>query len=88
MLKLNRNGWLSYVANQTKLRAESYVHLQDALHSNEHHNDIGQLVILQSSFTGGPRYLHENTQDAMTYVRNYGKPALFIVYQKLLRSGE
>ena len=28
-------------SNQTKLRAESYVHLQDAMHSNEHSNAIG-----------------------------------------------
>ena len=27
-------------SNQTKLRVESYVHLQDALHSNEHNNNI------------------------------------------------
>ncbi|XP_061385228.1 uncharacterized protein LOC133320601 [Danaus plexippus] len=26
----------------------------------------------------GPRYLHEYTQDAFTYVRNYGRPDLFI----------
>ena len=66
--------------NQTKLRTENYVHLQDALHSNEHSTEIGQLVILPSSFTGGPRYLHEKTQDAMTYVKNYGKPDLFITF--------
>ncbi|GBP22844.1 hypothetical protein EVAR_17198_1 [Eumeta japonica] len=70
---------LAYIRNnQTKLRAENYVHLQDALQANEHVNGIGQLVILPSSFTGGPRYLHEKSQDAMTYVRNYGKPDLFI----------
>ncbi|XP_050357851.1 uncharacterized protein LOC126778406 [Nymphalis io] len=70
---------LAYIRNnQTKLRAENYVHLQDALQANEHRNGIGQLVILPSSFTGGPRYLHEKSQDAMTYVRNYGKPDLFI----------
>ena len=70
---------LAYIRNnQTKLRAENYVHLQDALQSNEHCNDIGQIVILPSSFTGGPRYLFEKSQDAMTYVRHYGKPDLFI----------
>ncbi|XP_059223034.1 uncharacterized protein LOC131996874 [Stomoxys calcitrans] len=70
---------LAYIRNnQTKLRAENYVHLQDALQANEHSNNIGQLVILPSSFTGGPRYLHEKSQDAMTYVRHYGKPDLFI----------
>lgn len=52
--------------------------MKDALQSNESTRDIGQLVILPSTFTGGPRYLHEKTQDAMTYVRHYGKPDLFI----------
>ncbi|CAF4918492.1 unnamed protein product [Pieris macdunnoughi] len=58
---------LAYIRNnQTKLRAENYVHLRDALQANEHRNGIGQLVILPSSFTDGPRYLHEKSQDAMT----------------------
>lgn len=70
---------LAYIRNnQNKLRAENYIHLQDALHANENSNDIGQLVILPSTFTGGPRYLHEKSQDAMTYVRHHGKPDLFI----------
>ncbi|GBP93561.1 hypothetical protein EVAR_90127_1 [Eumeta japonica] len=29
---------------------------------------------------GSPRYLHEKTQDAMTYVRNYGRPDLFVTF--------
>ncbi|KAL4153586.1 hypothetical protein QTP88_001419 [Uroleucon formosanum] len=48
-----------------------------ALNSNEPSTEIGKLVILPSSFTGGPRYL-QKTQDVMTYVKNYGKPDLFI----------
>ena len=35
-------------------------------------------VILPSTFTGGPRYMHKRQQDAMTYVRKYGHPDLFI----------
>lgn len=35
-------------------------------------------MILPSSYVGGPRYMHERTQDYMTYVRNYGRPDLFI----------
>jgi hypothetical protein len=31
------------------------------------------MVILPSTYTGGPRYMHERTQDAMTYVRHYGR---------------
>ncbi|XP_065915773.1 uncharacterized protein [Dysidea avara] len=40
--------------------------------------NVGHRVILPSSFTGGPRYMHERQQDAMTYVRKYGHPDLFI----------
>lgn len=36
--------------------------------------------MLPSSFTGGPRYMHERTEDAMTYVRHYGRPDLFITF--------
>lgn len=66
--------------NQKKLRADEYVHLRDAISRDSNANDIGQMVILPSSFTGSPRHLHEYTQDAMTYVRNYGRPDLFITF--------
>ncbi|XP_055527993.1 uncharacterized protein LOC129720539 [Wyeomyia smithii] len=42
--------------------------------------DLGQMVILPSSFQGGPRHMHEYTQDALTYVRRYGRPDLFITF--------
>jgi len=42
--------------NQSKLRAEDYIHLRDAIEIDGHVNDIGQLFILPSSFTGGPRW--------------------------------
>jgi len=66
--------------NQKKLRAENYIHLQDAVRNdaNLDPNNFGQLVILPSSFVNSPRYLHEYTQDAFSYVRNYGRPDLFI----------
>ena len=70
---------LQYIRfHQNELRTEQYVHLQDAIADDRHGNDIGQLVILPSSFIGGPRYMHEKTQDAMAYVRRYGRPSLFI----------
>ncbi|XP_074097687.1 uncharacterized protein LOC141526552 [Cotesia typhae] len=55
------------------------------------------MVVLPSSFTGGPRYMHERTQDAMTYVRHFGRPDLFITFtcnpkwseiEDLLRQGQ
>ncbi|GBM06592.1 hypothetical protein AVEN_220032-1 [Araneus ventricosus] len=56
--------------NQRKLRVEHYVHLRDVVMNYGNVADIGQLIILLSSFTGGPRYMHGHTQDAMTYVKN------------------
>ncbi|XP_051791527.1 uncharacterized protein LOC127530010, partial [Erpetoichthys calabaricus] len=67
--------------NQKKLRAENYVHLKDAIDKNDTDLiELGQAVILPSSFTGEPRYMHEHTQDAMIYVRHYGRPDLFITF--------
>lgn len=66
--------------NQKKLRAENYIHLLDSVsrHDAAPMSDVGQLVILPSSFTASPRWYHEKIQDAMTYVRHYGRPDLFI----------
>ncbi|GFV29950.1 ATP-dependent DNA helicase [Trichonephila clavipes] len=72
---------LRFIAlNQTKLRAENYIHLQDAIRNNVDldPNSLGQMVILPSSFVNSARYLHEYTQDVFTYVCNYGRPDLFI----------
>ena len=72
---------LRYVRhNQSKLRVDSYIHLKDALAQDSQDTDLGRAVILPSSFTGGPRYMHEKTQDAMTYVGKYGRPDLFITF--------
>ncbi|GFY20902.1 helitron_like_N domain-containing protein [Trichonephila clavipes] len=72
---------LRFIAlNQTKLRAENYIHLQDAIRNDAdlEPNSLGQMVILPSSFVNSARYLHEYTQDAFTYVSNYGRSDLFI----------
>lgn len=67
--------------NQKKLRSENYVHLKDAMKkADSEWSELGKMTVLPSSFTGGPRYLHERTQDAMTYVRHYGRPDLFITF--------
>jgi hypothetical protein len=42
--------------------------------------NLGALVILPATFTGSPRHMHEYTQDAMTYVRTYGRSDLFITF--------
>ncbi|CAE1312479.1 unnamed protein product [Acanthosepion pharaonis] len=66
--------------NQSKLRTDSYIHLHDGLRSDSDPRNLGKPCILPSSYTGGPRNMHERTQDAMTYVRHYGRPDLFVTF--------
>ncbi len=66
--------------NQKQLRAEQYSGLQDAMNIDGNAKNVGQQVILPSSFTGSPRYMHQRTQDAMAYVRKFGRPDLFITF--------
>ncbi|CAD7078329.1 unnamed protein product [Hermetia illucens] len=70
--------------NQAKLRSEEYIHLRDAvagnIDGNLNPNDIGNAFILPSSYIGSPRNRQEYIQDAMTYVRHYGRPDLFITF--------
>ena len=37
-------------------------------------------VVLPSSFSGSPRAMQQNYQDAMAIVAKYGKPDLFLTY--------
>ena len=72
---------LGYIrTHQSNLRAEKYVHLQDEIRQGTALGDIGKRIILPSSFVGGPRYMHQRTQDAMTYVTKYGRPDLFVTF--------
>jgi hypothetical protein len=48
--------------------------------TDENVEDTGKILILPSTFTGSPRHMHEYAQDAMTYVRNYGRQDLFITF--------
>lgn len=66
--------------NQRKLRSEEYIHLRDAINNDANVHDLGQVVILPSSYTGSPRHMHEYAQDAICYVRCYGRPDLFITF--------
>lgn len=66
--------------NQTKLRADEYIHLRDAIAIDGNAGNIGQRVILPATFTGSPRHMQEYAQDSMTYVRKYGRPDLFITF--------
>lgn len=77
------NERLRYIRlNQTKIRAEEYGLLRDAItkDSTLTASDVGRLIVLPSSFTGGPRYMHMCAQDALSYVREHGTADLFITF--------
>jgi hypothetical protein len=66
--------------NQKKLRVESYKGLSDYLQlaADQRGAIPGRMVVLGSSFAGGPRNMQQNYQDAMAICRKFGKPFLFI----------
>lgn len=73
---------LDYIRkNQKSLRSEVYKGIYDAISKGDNDaNNIGQKVILPSSYTGSPRYMLNNYQDAMAICREYGNPDLFITF--------
>ena len=86
-----QNYRLNYLKNhQSSLRVESYHGVQEYLsklaikHGKQSETDervnIGKMVILPSSFTDSTRYLHMKYQDAISMVREFGKPDLFITF--------
>ena len=66
--------------NQTKLRYEQYIHLRNTVVNDGNTTNVGRLAILPSSYAGSPRHMHEYAQNAIAYVRLYGRPDLFIIF--------
>ena len=68
--------------NQNALRVERYQGLLDYIdqRADEQGLDPGRCVILPSSFSGSPRTMHQNYQDAMAMIGKYGKPDLFLTF--------
>lgn len=65
--------------NQGDLRCESYHNLLNVRNNgNSNISNIGQRVILPSSFTGGARYMMQNYLDAMSLCKWFGYPDFFI----------
>ena len=72
---------LSYIThNQKTVRGSRKKDILTAKANNTSISDIGQKIYLPPSHTGGPRYMQEKADDAITYVQHYGKPDLFITF--------
>jgi hypothetical protein len=65
--------------NQSKLRAELYHGVVDAIDRGDYQGDqIGRKVILPSSVTGSPRQMQQCYQDSMARARKFSKASLFV----------
>ncbi|XP_050256589.1 uncharacterized protein LOC126702031 [Quercus robur] len=73
---------LIWVRNhQLQLRSEVYFGIKDAVFRGDTTpSSVGKRVVLPSSFTGSPRYMIQNYQDAMSICRWAGYPDLFITF--------
>lgn len=75
----NKLDWIR--ANQSKIRADLYSGLQDALiRQDVDASSLGRRFVLPSYYTGGPRFMAKLYQDSMAIVRHFGKPTLFITF--------
>ena len=78
---LDQNRLLWLCLNQTKLRAALYSGLQDAMGAADgdvNLADLGQHVILPSSYIGGPHHMQQQFQDSMAIACFFQKVDLFI----------
>nr|GEX31363.1 uncharacterized protein [Tanacetum cinerariifolium] len=67
--------------NDKDLRSETYSKLATLAQNSESGVKLrGKKVILNSNFTGSPRYMMQNYLDAMTLRKFYGYPDLFITF--------
>ncbi len=78
--KIEQNRLFYIRTHQKDIRADLYQGLMDAVHNNQTLNDIGRRIVLPSSFTGGPRNMHQKYQDSMAIVRALGKPDFFVTF--------
>nr|KAJ0198699.1 hypothetical protein LSAT_V11C600336250 [Lactuca sativa] len=68
-------------SKQQILRCESYEKLRTQQNlGNKDISNVGQRVILPSSFTGGARYMMQNYLDAMSLCKWFGYPDFFITF--------
>ncbi|GBN82443.1 hypothetical protein AVEN_156967-1 [Araneus ventricosus] len=78
--KIESESLLYIKLNQQKLGVEEYIQLRDAITNDRKVTDIDRNLILPATYIGSPRHMHEYAQDAITYVRSYGRPDLFITF--------
>lgn len=76
------NQRLNYIGhNQESLRRDLRNNLQGAAEVDDcDPSALGRKVLLPSSFIGSPRHMTQLYRDAMSIVRHFGKPDLFVTF--------
>ncbi|VDO18575.1 unnamed protein product [Heligmosomoides polygyrus] len=78
-IEMNRLNYLR--KNQKELRLDTVRGLHDYMIGDDSHDGPpGRRIILAASFTGGPRHMIAQYQDAMSIVSKYGKPDIFLTF--------
>ena len=74
----SRLNWVKH--NQSTIRADTYQGLTDAVAADPttHGRDLGQRLILPSTFTGSSRNMIQNCQDALAINRHFHGADLFL----------
>ena len=70
-------------AHQGEIRSDAYSSIDSYLNRDDSAfvaNEVGQRIILPSSFLGGDRAMQQLFQDSMAIVRHFGKPSLFLTF--------
>jgi hypothetical protein len=80
--KIEQNTLNFLVLNQGQLRAKLYQGLADMVEHDVRLNprQVGQRIILPTSFRGSPRFMMQAYQDAMAIVRIKGIPDVFFTF--------
>ncbi|KAL2498900.1 ATP-dependent DNA helicase [Abeliophyllum distichum] len=69
--------------NQSEIRAELYQGIVDSLETGECSGArIGKIIVLPSSFTGGPRDMQKRFNDAMALVQRFDDDARKLLYKE------
>ena len=80
-VKIEQQRLNYFTQNQKKIRVDLYSGLADAVAVGDtRFRDCGSRVVPPSSYTGSPRQMSELYQDAMSIVRKYGEPDIFITF--------
>lgn len=77
----DQNNLFYFRSNQQLFHSHMHDGLEDAINQadgNINLSEIGQRVILPSSYVGGPRHMHQRFQDSMAIARYFKKVDIFL----------